>query len=235
MDIFELLNKNPEVVVEWIEKNSDKIQAMIRNCDRHMAHKFGLVTRSMYINLYQVLPSELKKSALEAIKWLNELENADEILTFIAAGIKKERSKYTKSRVVYAQENNSLELMQYLIIKYDQHILNPEKSVVIDPKRAPEFLEMLHRSFSHTQDRSETALNISVLCERFVDPEKWKKLKNNFTSWNYNQSHDVKGLSLSGKALKALKDVHKECGFPAMSNTVVYLCEMHEKQKKNSN
>jgi hypothetical protein len=231
MKIFEQARLQPEVAAQWLVTNEDDWQVLVRKECRHTSHKLHLLTRGLNLSAGEILPCKLFQNVEACLVLIGQLKVSDEIFSNLSKELKGAKQKNRKRRVIFAKPNKSLELLEFLLLKSEQYILDPKNSVVSDIKQAPAFLEMLHKSFSQTEDRCETAININSLCERLVDLERWQKLKNNFTSWHYNRSNNVKGLSITGDAASSLKEVQTEAGLSTASETVLYLVDHYRNTK----
>lgn len=231
MKIFEQAKAQPELVAEWLVKNEQEWQVLVRQECRHSSHKLHLLTRRINLSAGDVLPCKIFEKVESCLTLIGELESAPTIFASLSQHLKEKKLATGHRRTIFAKPNKSLELLEFILQKSDHYILNPKTTVVRDMREAPAFLEMLHRSYNQTEDRIETAININYLCERIVDIERWQKLKNNFTSWQYNKANEVKGLSITGEAAKSLKDIQAEIGLSSTSETVLHLVEQYKKNR----
>lgn len=231
MKIMDQAREQPEVAAAWLVNNEQDWQALVRKECRHSSHKLHLLTRGLYLSAGDVLPCKLHQNVSACLEVIGNLEVSSQIFAKLSLAMKEHKQTKGSRKVIFAKPNKSLELLEFLMLKSDQYILNAKTSVVLDIKQAPAFLEMLHKSYSQTEDREETAININSLCERLVDVGRWQKMKNNFTSWHYNKMNDVRGLSITGVAAASLKDVQSEVGLSTASDTVLYLVGQYRKGK----
>lgn len=223
MKILTQAQSLPEVAAEWLVTNEQDWQTLVRQECRHTSHKLHMLTRSLYLSAGEILPCKLNQNVEACLLLIGQLKVSAEIFSKLSQALKLHKQQNGTRRVIFAKANKSIELLEFLLLKSDHYILNPKTSVVRDIKKAPVFLDMLHKSYSQTNDRNNTTININSLCERLVDVERWQKMKNNFTSWNYNRTHSVKGLSITGEAAASLKHVQSEVGLANASDAVLFL------------
>ena len=231
MKIIEQAKAQPEAAAEWLVNNEQEWQIPVRQECRHTSHKLHLLTRGLHVSAGDVLAFKLFQNVEACLLLIASLNSAPDIFAKLSKYLKKNKSQTGNRKTIFAKPNKSLELLEFLLLKSDYYILNPNTSIVREIQQAPAFLEMLHRCYNQTEDRTETAININSLCEMFVDVERWQKLKNNFTSWQYNKVNNVKGLSISGEAAKSLKEIQSETGLSNTSETVLHLVEHYRNHR----
>lgn len=152
--------------------------------------------------------------------YLQQHPKADELIAIVAQYLKKP----TKGRrPVYATENNSMQIINFLKQKKDRY-LTGSKSVLIDVETAPKFMAMLDDIRQNDTDK-EAAISLNYLCPTLVDQTAWEGVKRHLRTLKHKSEHGVRAIYVTDEVFQQLSKVREVVGTDSMAATVGELCK----------